>query len=165
MAAVRPTYMLAPNWDIPPDGALPLGIIIADPRDPLLALNRPTRIPVPQVEVTSMKHPGWKRTYSELLSGRIGIWSNFLASVLGIGADVAWKGHRDTDKVYKCDELETIYWQPSNEYITQSLQIPAVEEYLADSWLNSIYIVTGLKIAWGGSIETSTGIAHGCRAR
>ncbi|GAB7353913.1 hypothetical protein MBLNU459_g4259t1 [Dothideomycetes sp. NU459] len=163
MASRIPTYILAPNWDIPVDGPVALGSIVADPRNPTASLNKATRVPIPAGEVVRMNKQRWSRTSRDLLEGRVGIFATFLAPLLGVGADVAASAHRHGDDVYSCDVLETAYFDPDDRYIADSLALPMVKRYMSQR--RSVYMVTGCKIARGGAIETTAGRGHGAELK
>jgi len=153
---MKPTYILAPNCDIPAEGILALGSILVDPKDPVdVILNETEEVPIAAGEVFTNEKLDWCLSHQELLERRFGIWSTFLASVLGIGADVGANFHRNDEERYRCKVLETSFFRPDIKYIAKSMAHPAVKDY-TDEWRHkSVYMVTGLKIARGASMETT----------
>jgi len=165
MAAITPTYILAPNWDFLPTGPITLGSLIIDPRNPKRSLNQNRLIPILDTEIVTSNKEDWSITHEQLLSGRVGIWASFLAPLLGVGADLALDSKRDSDEVYKCARLETRYFLPDETYISRSLLDPVVKAYTAKFWQKSVYMVTGVKIAHGGTVETSRGEGFGAEVK
>jgi hypothetical protein len=165
MASVNPTYILAPNWDFLPTGPIALGSLITDPRDPKRSLNKNALIPIPPTEIVTTSKEDWSITREQLLSGSVGIWASFLAPLLGVGADLALNGKRDSNEVYKCAKLETRYFLPDETYISRSLLYPVVKAYTAKFWQKSVYMVTGVKIVHGGTVETSRGEGFGAEVK
>lgn len=165
MAAIKPTYILAPNWDFLPDGPIFLGSLIIDPKNPARSLNMKNRIPIAPTDITTSPKNDWSITGEELRSGRVGIWANFLAPILGIGADAAIHGTQDKNDLYECKTMETRYFQPDEAYIAKSLQDPVVKAYTEKFWHKSVYMVTGVKIAKGATMKTSRGTRSGAELK
>ena len=161
MAATRPTYILAPNWDFLPDGPIFLGSLIINAKNPARSLNRKNRIAIEPTDITISPKNDWSIRREELLSGRVGIWATFLAPMLGVGADSAVHRSRDKDELYECKTLETQYFQPDEVYIAKSLQDPIVKAYTEKFWNSCVYMVTGIKIAKGATAKTSNGTGLG----
>lgn len=165
MAAERPSYMLAPNWDFPPDGPIALGSLIKNPKRPDRALNSSTRVEIDKSRIITTKRTGWSLARGDLRLGRVGLWASFLAPILGVGADIATSASRDSNDVYKCDELETRYFAPEDTYIGSCLCSPATKAYTDSHWWKSIYMITGLKIAYGATMETTKEIGYGTEGK
>ncbi len=165
MTARIPTYILAPNWDFLPNGPITLGSLIIDPRDPKRSLNKNSRLPIEPAEITTTIKKDWSITREQLLLGRVGIWASFLAPILGAGADLSTNIKRDSNEIYKCASLETQYFQPDETFISRSLLIPMVKAYTDKFWRSSVYMVTGVKIVHGGTVETSCGNGFGAMVK
>ena len=165
MAATRPTYILAPNWDFLPDGPIFLGSLIIDPRNPARSLNKKNGVPIEPIDITTNSKADWSITREKLLSGRIGIWASFLTPILGVGTDPGIDGSRDKDELYECKTLETSYLQPDEAYIAKSLQDPVVKAYTDKFWHKSIYMVTGVKVAKGATVKTLNGTGFGAELK
>jgi hypothetical protein len=160
------TYFLAPNFDItpPPTGLLFLGSIITDPRNPTRSLTKEDRVPIPSPD-TSI-HQGlklnWFVSRAQVREGKIGIWTTFLAAILGIGVDVEISRSLETAEIYRCKRLETQYFQPEDAYIYEALQVPRVKSYLEKSWFcKPVYMITGLKFARGATAESGEKRSNG----
>jgi len=160
----KPTYLLAPNFTTRPfpDGPLDLGTVVEDlesfypinqgtsPSD----LSRVVRIPEGQ-RYTDVKED--VRASARSSSSRE---ASFLASVLdgSMGGDASLRGQRSEEDVYTIARLETVYFYPSPAYVKQVLQLGEVKDYLdmAD-YKAPVYLITGLKIAWGATVSSEQG--------
>jgi hypothetical protein len=162
MSNLVKTYFLAPNFDLapPPFGPLFLGSVIADPKNPARSMTRDNRIAIPSPG-ESIHHSlklNWSVTRAQLREGKIGIWASSLAAFLGTGADAEISISHDTDEIYRCERLETEYFQPDETYIYKALQVPRVKSYIEKSWLGKpVYMITGLKVARGATAESGEG--------
>jgi hypothetical protein len=162
MASQRKTYILAPNWEFHPDGPIALGSIITDPKNPARSLNKTNRVPIEPHLITTSPKENWSIRREDLLACNGGIWASFLAPLLGVGADVSTNVARHSDETYKCERLDTVYFQPDEEYLILSLKNPVVQGYIKKTWFEkSVYMVTGVKIAHGASVETGAGSGFG----
>ncbi|KAI9682812.1 MAG: hypothetical protein M1822_006302 [Bathelium mastoideum] len=158
MAANQPSYMLAPNWDFPADGAIALGSLIKNPKSPHRALDRAK---VDPAVVTTTRRSGWTFSRKDAVNGKIGIWASILAPILGVGGDVAADGSRDLNDTFKCDELETRYFVPDDAFIAAGLNSATVLAYTEKYWWKSIYMITGVKIAHRATMETALERSYG----
>jgi hypothetical protein len=62
----------------------------------------------------------------------------------------------------KCDDLETTYFQPDDEFIAKSLKSGMVKSYMEKTWWGKpVYLVSGLKIARGVSAESEEKRGYG----
>jgi hypothetical protein len=152
MAAEKPSYMLVPNWDFPPDGHITLGNVLKNPKRPDRALHKGV---VDETLVTTTKREGWSYSPGNSRSCHVGLWASFLAPILGVGADVDASLSRDSNAVYKCEELETRYFAPEDAFIASCLGSATVKAYTENNWWKSIYMITGVKIAHGATMEST----------
>ncbi|CZR60316.1 uncharacterized protein PAC_10212 [Phialocephala subalpina] len=158
------TYFLAPNFHLipPPKGPLALGSIITSPSTPERILNKTTLVPVPNPSIYTIHQTKWSSTRSALKEAKVGVWTSFLQVILGITADVDVNRSHDVSGVYKCDDLETTYFQPDDEFIAASLKSTAVKSYMEKTWWGKpVYLVTGLKIARGVSADSEEKMNYG----
>ncbi|KAF4448622.1 subtilisin-like protein [Fusarium austroafricanum] len=154
-----PTYHLAPNFTTPPfpKGPLHLGTLVED-----LAGYYPinqglnNRVPIPDGQCYSDK----KRDVFVSLRESLGGEGSILAKVLdrSIGGDASLKGQRHNDDVYKIATLETINFFPKPSYYEKCLQLQDVKDFhqMTDH-KDPMYLITGLKIAYGATISTERG--------
>jgi hypothetical protein len=152
MASTRPSYMLPPNFDFPPSGAIALGKVIKDPKRPGRALHSAN---VNQSLITETKRTPWSFSNENARSGSVGLFASFLAPILGIGADIEGSLSLDHDHVYRCDELVTRYFVPDDAFIAKCLCSSTVKAYTKNNPWRSIYMITGVKIAHGATMETT----------
>ncbi|KAI9692087.1 MAG: hypothetical protein M1820_009522 [Bogoriella megaspora] len=157
MAALRPSYMLVPNWDFPADGAIALGNIVKDPKRPDRALYKAN---LDAALVTSITKNGWSFSSQDVRNGSVGLWASALAKISGLGGEASTNASRNLDDVWKCDELETRYFEPSDDFISGALFSEIVTIYTGNRWWKSVYMITGLKIAKGATIETTVDHSH-----
>ncbi|KAM0812421.1 hypothetical protein AB5N19_12411 [Seiridium cardinale] len=163
MAAVK-TYILAPNFQYKPSGAIQLGNIIADPLRPAKALSvLPAEKRPPVDSITEYNHElsGEK---GRLLSA--GVWSQFLQTV---GGDIRAERDANTLKKYEMEELETRYLRdepPDDDPdIALRLSEPKVRATIKAGLFRNqpVYMITGVKIARGLTVrnERSTRVGGG----
>ncbi|KAG4444054.1 hypothetical protein IFR05_000514 [Cadophora sp. M221] len=153
---MKPTFHLAPRLTIipPPDGPLHLGTIIDNLTD-VEPLNESCRLPLPTKE---QKHTstGFVATRSELIKGKYGIWAKF-AGIEGIGGELSLSNERTAEDTYRFEKLEEISFTATKAYMTESMNKPDVKEFVEGGGWDPVYIITGLKIARGPSVELKKG--------
>ena len=148
-------YFIAPTRDCPPDGPIQLGSIIPVPvrADEPVNVNAP--IPIPAASIFKHEERGYSFTKDRKIGGHLGIWASFLMQVLGIGGDVETSGSNSKNDEWACDTLSTLWFTPTTDYIKQSIRDPGVESFLIENEVylgrDTLYMVTGLKIAYGAS--------------
>lgn len=76
-----------------------------------------------------------------------------------MGVDVSIERSGSNEEVYTCERLETEEFEPSAEYLAQSMGLRTVRAFVNRSRVRgkSVYMVTGVKIAKGAGIESSRG--------
>ncbi|KAG9228612.1 hypothetical protein BJ875DRAFT_526086 [Amylocarpus encephaloides] len=128
------TYILAPNWTTapPPEGPLHLGHILDDLTE-FVPLNRDDTIPIDKENPPHI-NSDFKSTRSKLVSGDLG----FMARIFGLVG--VWAGAELHSKKEKDD----------------SMKLPQVEKFvLLKKQKQPVYMVTGLKISRGGSLQST----------
>jgi hypothetical protein len=147
------TYHLPPNFTMRPfpKGPLELGTVVVD-LIRFAPLNQGSdRVSIPEEERYSVPKEGITASITKSASGEAGI----LAKVLdrSIGGEVSLKSKRNNHDVYTIEKLETVYFYPRRSYISKCLKLPDVQDYLEGSnYEEPVYLITGLKIAWGATI-------------
>ncbi|KAI0857484.1 hypothetical protein F4860DRAFT_356993 [Xylaria cubensis] len=148
------TYIFAPNFALSPN-SLQLGDILVDPLGPILdPVNRKCRLPIDKDDLKDIA--SWKKfssTRSELLSGRFGLWTTFLA-LLGVpfGVDIGLFLERKSNDVINAPELQTHEFFITDEYVNNVFAQGAVKSYMKRrKYRTPVYMVSGLKIAIGGA--------------
>lgn len=150
------TYIVAPSFSISPE-SMQLGDIVVNPFGPeLVPINRKCRHPI---DAEDLIEPGiitgFSSTRKKLISGRFGLWKTFLALVgLPIGAELGLIFERGSTDLIKAGTLETYEFIATDEYVGEVLNKPNVKSYLEGrQYRVPVYMVTGLKIAKGGSVS------------
>ncbi|PMD49852.1 uncharacterized protein K444DRAFT_284457 [Hyaloscypha bicolor E] len=160
MANPKKSYHLAPNFHIPATGPLTLGTIITSPSTPertLTANPLPVSIPASQIYTSSQKN--WSATRSSLSSYSGGVWTSFLASILGISADIEGDVKRETKTEYRVKELETRWFSPGEEFIGEVLKGGKVRRFMERMGFGKgVFMVVGIKVARGWSEGVSSGV-------
>jgi hypothetical protein len=161
MTSKTKTYILAPNFALPPD-IIPLGSVIANPLKPERALNKGALAPIPPSEICTRKIASFFVSTARLREKKLGIFASFLAGVLGIGAEVGVSTDANADSVYKIESLETRYFQPGRVFIYEALQSQGVKNFGKMAfWEKPVYMVTGVKVAKGVEMESTDGGGYG----
>ncbi|KAL8713034.1 MAG: hypothetical protein Q9220_002894 [cf. Caloplaca sp. 1 TL-2023] len=150
----KKTYILFPNFDYPPNGPVALGSIIVDPSDPGRSLNRSAVVPrPPDCPVDTSTKKDWKGTKSRQVEGRVGIWAKFVDVVAGTNLGV--QGEKGGDDIYEFNEMETQFFEPTAEYVAQSMALAAVTQYIRKTgFKKNTYMITGLKIVRGAKVAS-----------
>ncbi|KAF1345550.1 hypothetical protein BDV97DRAFT_372740 [Delphinella strobiligena] len=146
----KPTYILSPTQTIAPNTKIVLGSILADPLSPLTPLNKSDHLPIPaETPAATFTQRDVKANISDIRNQRYGIWTAFLASVLGVGADMAVDRGTGDEEVYSCEALETVEFEPGAEYLARCMALRTVGAFVKRSRVRgrSVYMVTGVKIA------------------
>ena len=72
--------------------------------------------------------------------------------IFGLGGKVSVQSNSDNDNCFTPESLETTFIHPGDEYVTQSMDVEGVQRYIkASRYRKPVYMITGLKIANGGS--------------
>jgi hypothetical protein len=148
------TYIVAPAFTLSPQ-SLKLGDLLVDPLSPELEpLNRKCRVPIDDSD--KKETAIWKEfssTRGELLSGRFGLWTSFLA-LLGVplSVDLGLFLERNSKDVISAPELQTEEFSITGEYVDKVLSKTAVKAYLERrEYKVPVYMVRGVKVAKGGA--------------
>jgi hypothetical protein len=144
-------YFLAPTRDTPPETFIRLGNIIEQPRFADRPLNRH---PLPPEEtIVGPETRNHVFEFDNIKTYTIGIWTSFLMQILGIGGDINTQISKGTTETWDCERIETVSFEPTTEYIEQSLDSTNVKRYIQDNknwlWDTKLYMITGIKIAYG----------------
>tara|TARA_R110002003_G_scaffold2123_1_gene24040 strand:- start:2297 stop:3277 length:981 start_codon:yes stop_codon:yes gene_type:complete len=151
----KPMYFEMPNFDTPPESLVRLGQIIHDFEKPTDVVAPPPPHPSLQHSPTvyTMIQSDWESNKRKLVAGSVGVWTQFLASVLGLGADVSLLLERGQADIFKFDKLETSFIEPDLDYVRAAMASPEAVRFYQDNPRKPAFIVTGIKIARGAAIE------------
>ncbi|KAI0977231.1 hypothetical protein F4678DRAFT_412228 [Xylaria arbuscula] len=155
----QPTYHIAPNFTTRPfpDGPLELGTLVEDIKQ-YYPINQgaTNRVPIADGQRYSDVKENIDASVMTSHTGECSV----LARVLdrSIGGEISLKGQRVEQDIYKINRLETVYFYPQRSYINKCLLLPEVHEYLEMGDYNDpVYLITGLKLAWGATVFTQHG--------
>ncbi|CAN9474280.1 unnamed protein product [Alternaria alternata] len=144
-------YFLAPTRDTPPETFIRLGNIIEQPRFADRPLNRHPLPPEDTIVGPEMRNHVFE--FDNIKVYTIGIWTSFLMQILGIGGDVNTQIAKGTAETWDCERIETVSFEPTSQYIEQSLDSTNVKRYIQDNknwlWDTKLHMITGIKIAYG----------------
>lgn len=145
----KKSYFIVPPGTVPAIGSIVLGNVITDPTIPSDAVN-PQPISFPKSIPISYSIPlkNWKWSKSPSVKASGGIFAQFVGVV-----DFEISAHKDkeTKREYSCKELETQSFQISDEFITVIKALPEVQAKILRR--ESLYIITGIKIAKGATVN------------
>lgn len=165
MTARRKSYFLVPNFNYSPGGPVALGDIIADayfPAESLLARAPPLPDSSSEQapEVYSATERGCRYMRSTHQSRALGASARFLQILkMGVEDDRA----RNIKQNLSCKEMRTEYILPSTEVLKARVADKDVSMVMKTrkggglGTRRSVYIITGLMIAKGLTIETEAG--------
>ena len=140
-------YFEMPNFDYPP-GTIQLGQIIDNPKLPGSIIGQPY-MPLPQSHESYKTN--WEKEKSRILNGSMGIWAQFLATVLDIRGNANGSLVLEDSSFLKFQRLETLFFSPdpSPEYVKSSMLQPTVKQYFENNLRKTPYMITGVKVARG----------------
>ncbi|PYI15741.1 hypothetical protein BO99DRAFT_405608 [Aspergillus violaceofuscus CBS 115571] len=160
------TYFLCPTSDFlhpPPVGPLCLGSILRSTSTPHCPLNRGRSVavtaPLPPVVETD-----WRKTISTEQGLGCGVYAQFLQLATGgspLGPEVSVETSRKRAEVFAFDRVTTLSFEPTQEYVEEAIQAPAVQTWLREpkqrfAPVVSLFLVTGMKLVQGARIKYST---------
>jgi hypothetical protein len=154
MSAKIPSYIPAPNWDIPADSSVVvLGRMIKDPKNPESQIPKSNVVSIAPSDIQLGDKEDWHTTSTQFRSGKIGVWAKCL-QIVGLGGDLSFSKLKSSLEDHKFGRLETKYFLP-DEYLKKALEDPFVQGYLeVNSGRKPVYMITGIKIARGASVST-----------
>lgn len=122
-SAKHSNYIFAPNFDLPapPNGPLQLGSVLTNWSQPGQPINTATDVVIPPMHIHRTLEHMRRVSFQKPSTGILG------------------------------DLLETVWFSPTPQFLSDAMQLPMVKRHLKTSFLSSrsVYLVTGLKIARG----------------
>ncbi|KAI1453626.1 hypothetical protein F4805DRAFT_442881 [Annulohypoxylon moriforme] len=163
MSSPNPTYIPSPNWDIPADSDIVvLGHLIKDPKNPQSKVPKSSDDPIPPPKIYEGEKTDWQTTLERVRSGRIGLWAKCLQFIEG---QLSFSQLKSSMEDHKFNSLETRYFLPDDEYISQALEDTGVQAYFqVHNWRKPVYLITGIKIARGASVSTESNTERSVQA-
>ena len=166
MANLKKSYILVRSNEHAPDKDIVLGGIIIDPFEPQRPLNPgENRIPVPEDALRHHSYTAWQGDETREKSNSIGIYGSFLI-FLGAGGDldVTVKSGKSYERNF--DELITDFFEPSVEYLVESLKTGPVKDFVfRTTFKKDLYMLTGVKIAYGARMKSGVSRSHDVSAK
>jgi hypothetical protein len=157
-------YFQAPNFDINPesDTAPRLGSIFPNLDRLTGPLNQLDHVHVPTNLMNNSASINYTEAVSRNLEGSTGLSVNTPQGIGG-SAGLVYAFARDKNNLYRCELLNTEEFEPTKEFVYQSiLASQRVQTFLEESLVGRkrVYMITGLKIATGFSRSTSDTTQH-----
>jgi len=98
-------------------------------------------------------------------SGMIGLFASFMA-IIGAGGDISANIKTGSDFKIDVARLQTLKFEPPGDYLRQTLELPENLQFLREhKFKKQVYMVTSVKIAYGGRISRSKSLAFGGEGR
>ncbi|KAL7908227.1 hypothetical protein GGI35DRAFT_56240 [Trichoderma velutinum] len=146
-------YFQAPSLDINPDsGVAPrLGSIFSNLEMLMAPLNQQEHINVPKYLMNQSVSTDFNKSDSQSFKAKVDLKSNVVQGIEG-SADLVYAFAWDEKTVYHCELLETLEFEPNQEYVTECISASQrVQSFLENSLIGRrrVYMITGLKIASG----------------
>lgn len=154
-------YFQAPSFDINPDSdvAPRLGSIFSNLEMLKAPLNQQELIAVPKHLMNQSVTADFNEKDVRGFQNRADLNANAIQGVgFGGSTDLIYAFARDKENLYHCELLETLEFEPNQDFVTESIRASCrVQSFLENSLVGRkrVYMITGLKIASGFSKSTS----------
>ncbi|KAH7073194.1 hypothetical protein FB567DRAFT_537240 [Paraphoma chrysanthemicola] len=158
-------YFQSPRFDINPDEAIApkLGSMFRNLDRLTDPLNKFNESFIPESLQNRSTNDDFKEKTQSGIVTSLGLNVNALQGLAGT-VDAVYTIARDKQNIYSCEKLETIEFEPDDEYIHSAISASQrVQECLdrAMPGRKRVFMVTGLKIATGFRSSTSKETTHG----
>ena len=148
---IKSVWFLPRTRDRPVASAINLGSIIESPWTPEEALNDELPPAIPPKLLRRQEETSWSWTREFERSQGGGIFANFL-QFLGAGGEIGGAVNRTHTDVYAADRMLTEEFSPDKQYLEQSLRDDGVRDmFVGPGRKSKVYMITGLKIAYGAT--------------
>ncbi|PNP50356.1 hypothetical protein THARTR1_08960 [Trichoderma harzianum] len=104
---------------------------------------------------------------SQSFTAKANLGSSIIPGIQG-PADLVYAFARDNNDIYNCELLETLEFEPNQEFVTECiLASQRVQSFLENSLIGRrrVYMITGLKIAFGLTKSSAKGNHHNPKLR
>lgn len=163
--AVKSVWFLPRTRDQPVVSAIRLGDIIESPWVPEEALNDKPPPNIGSASLRRQEEKSWSWTKEIAQSGGGGVFASFL-QFLGIGGDIEGTLSKKHTEVYEVDRMLTEEFLPDKRYLAQCIQNAGVQDaFVGPARKSRVYMVTGLKIAYGATKATEMMKERGIHAQ
>jgi hypothetical protein len=147
----KSVWFLPRTRDRPVISAIRLGDVIESPWSPEEALNDEPPPAIKPGLLRRQTEESWSWTKETELSRGGGVFASFL-QVLGIGGDVEGTRANTNLDLYEVDCMVTEEFLPDKQYLRECIEDPGVRDmFVGPSRKSKVYMVTGLKIAYGAT--------------
>ncbi|KAI8629872.1 hypothetical protein F5Y19DRAFT_62295 [Xylariaceae sp. FL1651] len=156
-------YFLPPVPELPVEGPIQLGSIVDSPKRIFEPINSYPVNPISSSEKVYVSNSGPSSvTLGKSGKKNIGLFAELPATVnANIGGDYG----TDANERWSFDNLRTIWFIPSVNYVRQSLYDTEVQLHIQanQTWLGhtNLYMVTGVKVAFGASALSEFASSYG----
>jgi hypothetical protein len=148
----KKTYFIVAPGSSSAVGPIVLGNVISDPALPDGAVNPQPIVFPPSVTVSHgipLKNWKWSKSPSVKIGG--GIYAQFVEVVDG---EISAQRETETTREYSCKELRTQSFQINEEYIEAIKAVPEIQVRVLRR--ERLYVITGVKIATGATVNEQT---------
>ncbi|KAH7303435.1 hypothetical protein BKA65DRAFT_240003 [Rhexocercosporidium sp. MPI-PUGE-AT-0058] len=148
----KKTYFIVAPGSYSAIGSIVLGNVILDPALPDGPVNPQPIVLPPSVTVFNsipLKNYKWSKSPSVKVGG--GIYAQFVEVVDG---EISAHGQTETRREYSCRELRTQSFQITEEYIEAIKAVPEIQDKVLRR--ERLYVITGVKIATGATVNEQT---------
>jgi hypothetical protein len=140
----KKTYLRSPNDDYAPDNNIQLGYVWRDPRDAGSFIGAP--LPIPNDMKINHNYKGsWTIDLGRESHGKIGLWAKIAQLPVTTNARTHWD--KAEDGAYTVPMMDTYSIEPTPAYVKASAASVSAEILKSG---DSLYMITGVKIARGG---------------
>lgn len=156
-------YFLPPIPEVPVEGPIRLGSIVAHPKCIFEPLNDSPVYPSSCFEKVFVSNSSPSSiSFGKSTKKNLGLFAELPALVSG---NIDGDREREFKEHWSFGNLRTIWFIPSADYVRQSLADMYTQLYIQDnrSWLGhtNLYMVTGIKIAFGASALSTIATSYG----
>jgi hypothetical protein len=150
------TYIRLRNIEFAPTGPLVLGSLLTKSRVPGSFVPGSSAIPPSASDIQHREQCDWQDDFMQDYKGSCSVFGNFLEGIFGT-AGFGFNRKKATRITAKVARLETVLFVPSEDYLNSVLNSAAVQTYLLENHFHAnLYMVTGVKIAYGSVITSSS---------
>ncbi|UKZ73152.1 hypothetical protein TrVFT333_000793 [Trichoderma virens FT-333] len=162
-------YFQAPNFDINPDSEVAprLGSIFSNLETLTAPLNQHDCIAVPKHLMNQSVSTNFNESKGRNFETKVDLNVN-VAKGTRWSTDLIYAFGRDKKNVYHCELLETLEFEPNQEFVTECiLASQRVQSFLENSLIGRkrVYMITGLKIASGLTKSSTRGNQYSPKLR
>lgn len=127
----KKSYFALHSLDHPPNHLISLGQVITTPSRPWTRLTPP--LSIPSEAIVSTTKNDWGTEVLRDRERRIGIWAQFAALILGVGADAVVSFSKRGMELFQFDELETSFFELDVEHVERRV----VNNEVVAEWVNT----------------------------